>query len=582
MGTIEQSEGIDVRLTGGKVVAKGLRAYGVAYAAGVPGQGSKALLEALQRPGDGIPFIRVVQAQSAVHMADGYFRACGRAMAIIFPSRSDLCRAVDAIATCHADSSAVLLLTGGTELNGSDRSDAEWSYDSSDAFPQLGISIKRGWRAENVNELQEQMQCAFDTALSARPGPIHVEIPAEVQLEATDAHALPATFRGRGERLHGDPDSIERAVRVLSEAERPVVIAGGGVVASDACSVLLELAEIISAPVVTSGNGFGTIPSDHPLDGGPIGRTGSYCANTLLRRADVILSIGSSLIDLLRIGGDTFDVSPLAHARLIQIDIDPAQLGKRHAVEVGIVGDAREVVSHLKEAMQIGRRRAIISRRAAFVAELHGLKSHWRTLLDRQFRDGENLIRRQRSLVELRKVAPHDTIFVVGAGNLRTIVRQTLPVHEPRTCIMSGYPALDGWAVSASIGAKLAMASRQVVCLVDDLDFLQAMQEIAVCVMHSIPVVYVVYNNSGPEFISSVAAERSVGMLTGELSSADGRPYSPAFAEIARSFGLEAWRVEHPAQLEGVFRKALDSIGPALVEIMTARNDPGPVPVSEM
>nr|WP_277397910.1 thiamine pyrophosphate-dependent enzyme [Paraburkholderia sp. Ac-20340] len=201
------------------------------------------------------------------------------------------------------------------------------------------------------------------------------------------------------------------------------------------------------------------------------------------------------------------------------------------------------------------------------------LRGQWRTTLAAKSGAHETLIRAPRPFLELRKILHRDAIAVIGSGAVAHIAREHFPVYVPRTFLSPGASVAGGWAVPAAIGAKLAMPARQVVCVVEDADFLQSMQEMAVSVMHCIPVVFVVFNQSGPEFVPGAVGSHAARPSVGDFSLPDGRPYSLAFAEIARSFGLDAWRVEHASQLDGAIRRALDSTGPALVEVMIARHE---------
>jgi thiamine pyrophosphate-dependent acetolactate synthase large subunit-like protein len=174
-------------------------------------------------------------------------------------------------------------------------------------------------------------------------------------------------------------------------------------------------------------------------------------------------------------------------------------------------------------------------------------------------------------LAELRAVLESDAMLVIGSGRIQAIAREMFPLDNPGNHLCTGRVSTLGWAVPAAIGAKLAMPARQVVCAVGDGDFLQSMQEMAVCVMHSIPVVFLVFNNSGYVSLSDVQVPVVEQHRAGEFNLPDGKPYSPDFAGIARNFGLEAWRVEHASQLNPTFIKALNSKGPSLVEVITAR-----------
>jgi thiamine pyrophosphate-dependent acetolactate synthase large subunit-like protein len=177
-----------------------------------------------------------------------------------------------------------------------------------------------------------------------------------------------------------------------------------------------------------------------------------------------------------------------------------------------------------------------------------------------------------RPLAQLSSVLEGDALLMVGTQSLRETVSEIFPDYQHRGHFCTSGAGALGWAVPAAIGAKLAMPARQVVCAVSDGDFLQSMQELAVCVMHSLPVVFLVFNNSGPESLSDVQVSLAGQHRAGEFNLPDGKPYSPDFAGIARNFGLQAWRVEHASQLNPAFIKALNSKGPSLVEIITARS----------
>jgi acetolactate synthase-1/2/3 large subunit len=422
-------------------------------------------------------------------------------------------------------------------------------------------------------ELPQAIHRAFSSVLGARPGPVHLDVPLEIQKHTDHVSAESLQTRLAPGRLRGDAALIEQAASVLASAERPVLLAGGGVVAADATSELNALAEALLAPVLVTGNGMGAIPHDHDLNAGSVGSMGSACGTALLRKADVVVSVGSRLADLTGVNGGGHSVSALAGKKLIQIDVERDEIGMRCPVEVGIVADAKSALVDLKSALNGKRKRVTGARRQAFIELMRELRGQWRNSVASKSGAHETFIRAPRPFLELRKVLHREAIAVIGSGAVTQIAREHFPVYVPRTFLSAGTSVAGGWAVPAAIGAKLAMPARQVVCVVEDSDFLQSMQEMAVCVMHCIPVVFVVFNRSGPEFVSGVVGSPAVRPGIGEFSLPDGRPYSVAFAEIARSFGLDAWRVEHASQLEGAFRRALDSTGPALVEVMIARHE---------
>ena len=385
-----------MKLTGGQIVAKALKANGVDYVAGMPGDGSWALVEALLTAGTDIPFIQVMQEQSSVHVADGYFRACGRPMAVLLPVPPAISKALGAMAAALADSSAMLVISGDSAVQ-------------RPATLAPGIT-KEHVQVSAIEQLPRALRQAFDTMLSGRVGPVSLEIGQAVQTASLDVSLAPATLRASSEVQRPDPR------------------------------------------LKTAG------PDEHQA------------------------------------------------ARWVE-------------------DSASDVLA---------------------------LTVH-------------------KPLAELRAVLESDAMLVIGSGRIQAIAREMFPLDNPGNHLCTGRVSTLGWAVPAAIGAKLAMPARQVVCAVVDGDFLQSMQEMAVCVMHSIPVVFLVFNNSGYVSLSDVQVPVVEQHRAGEFNLPDGKPYSPDFAGIARNFGLEAWRVEHASQLNPTFIKALNSKGPSLVEVITAR-----------
>ena len=563
-----------MKLTGSQIVAKSLKAHGVQYVAGIPGYGSWALVDALLAPGTEIPFIQVMQEQSSVHMADGYFRACGRPMAALLPTAVEVSKALSGLATAYADSTAALVISGGQLSHVPQGSVGDAAQRDHSVSPQRGIS-KAKLFAGTIEKLPAVMHSAFNAMLTGRPGPVTIEIPVSVQLDRADVRLDPPNTRMPSGRLAAEMGQVERAVQILLGAKRPLILAGGGVIVADATTELKNLAEALCAPVVTTTNGKGALAEDHPLTGGPIGRLGSPCGNHLLATADVILAIGSRLANTLQEGWDGGPVSALAHAQLIQIDIDAQEIGRNHRVEIGINADSRSALTDLCSCISPAKRKSLSLKRSAYLKELFTLREDWEACLVPDNTNDSSPFIVQRPLAELRQVLERDAIVVVGAGSVQAAVRQMFPVYLPRTHICSGSFGSLGWAVPAAIGAKLAMPARQVVCVVGDGDFLQSMQEMAVCVMHTIPVVFLVFNNSGYVSLRDGQSQVFGRHLGSEFNLPDGKPYSPEFSEIAKSFGLESWRVEHVSQLNPALHKAVNSKGPSLVEIITTRVNGG-------
>jgi acetolactate synthase-1/2/3 large subunit len=562
-----------VELTGGQVVARTLKNYGVEYVAGIPGHGIWSLTDAFLDEESKIPMIQVFHEQSAVHMADGYYRVAGKPMAAVTSIGAGASNTILGLATSYMDSTGVLVITGGppTHMKGHGLLQ-ELDRDSDNAFPQLAAGVsKRHWVPTRVDELPSVMHRAFSTMLTGRPGPAHIEVPMDVQAESAEVTLHDLAMRLPIGVPYPDPRAIERAVEVLSESSRPVIVVGGGAIISNASQAVFELAEAWSIPVVTTWNGKSAFPEDHDLFAGSVGQTGTPAGNAIAASADVVISIGCRFTDWSASSyaqGVSFSIPS---AKLIHIDIDPHEIGKNYPATVGIAADAKPTVEGILASLPSAR-----PNRSEYLAELAARKEEWEQMLAGR-RDSDRFpFTSQRPLGALRNVLDRDAIIVAGSGNTQGAVKQTFPVYEPRTHLTSGGFSSMGWAVPAAMGAKLAAPERQVTCVLGDGDFLMTAQEIGICVTHDIPVVFVVQDNSGFMSIRGGQRKQSSRHIATEFNRPDGSPYSPDFKAFGNAFGVESFKVESPADLESTYRKALGCGGPALVVVPTDRDAAGP------
>lgn len=552
-----------MKLNGSQTLARLLKAHGVEYVAGTVGFGSLCIVDALQSAPQPIPFIQVMQEQSAVYMADGYFRACGRPMAAIVPTAIGVSKVVSGLACANAQASSVLVISGG-----------EPSYiPEPGRAPQKRIvggdcdasNVTAEYVAEHPDELPAIVRTAFATMVRSAPGPVVLTLPVAVQVKSHVIKSVPAHVRVSVDVQAAQAEHIALAAQELAWASRPVIVAGGGVMASDACNELLEVAEGFCCPVLTNAEGKGAIAEDHPLAGGSLGRLGSACANRMLADADLILVVGSRIEEV------------QGTAPIILIEADPGQGDSHHQFQLGIKADIRSALSDLATALSASQAPTIAADRSDYLKHLYTLRDAWEARLDVERSDESSPFMIQKPLAQLRAVLERDAVVVVGAGRVRGAVQQMFPVYGARTHLSSSRFGALGWAVPAAIGAKLALPARQVVCVVGDGDFLQSMQEMAVCVMHSIPVLFMVFNNNGFMSLRDSQAQCPGQPNASEFNLPDGKPYSPAFTDIARSFGLESWRVEHHSQLGPALNKAINSTGPALIEVLISRQSNGAI-----
>ena len=569
-----------MKLTGGQIVARALKDYGVEYVAGVPGHGIWSLFDAFLEDGSELPFIQVMHEQSAVHMADGYFRASGRPMACSTSIGPGATNTIIGLATAYADSIPLFYVSGGpaTHMKGHGVMQ-EIERQNENAFPRITEQVtKRAYKAGRVDELPFIMHRAFNSMLSGRPGPVHVELPMDIQVEAADVMIHPLDLRMARGVAYPDPQAVERAVALLLSADRPVIVAGGGAISAGASYELTRLAEKIGAAVSITWNGKGAISEDHALFIGAVGQTGTTCGNAITASADVVMSVGCRFTDWSASSyakGVSFSIPP---GKLIHIDLDHHEIGKNYPTEVGIVADAKATLEAMLALISNAQATKALTRREKFLGDVMKAKADWEAMLAPRRDSRESPFTSQRPLGALRKVMDRDGIVVVGSGNTQGAVKQTFPVYHPRTHLTSGSFSPMGWAVPAAMGAKLAMPDRQVVSITGDGDFMMSLPELGTAVMNNIPVVFMVQNNQGYMSIRGGQRKFMGRHVASEFNfhKGNGQPYSANISEVAKNFGVESWKVTSDDQLESSLKAALDCGGPALVEVMTSRDAAGP------
>lgn len=558
-------------LTGGQIVAEYLAREEVPYVLAIPGHGNVALLDAFVGRED-VRVLPVVHEQCGVHIADAYYRVAGRPVAVSTSIGPGAVNAAAGLAQAYVDSTAVLLITGSPHTYMRGRGVLqEIERDHPANFPRLVEPIvKRWWQPSSVEEIPWTLHRAFNQMLSGRRGPVLIDLAMNLQAETADVE-IPEPRSRRSEDLPlPSADSVERAGRLLLQARRPAIVAGGGAIASSASGELLDLAELIGAPVATTWMGKGAFPEDHDLYVWHPGDIGSSCANEVLAKADVILSVGYRFVDWTASSyrrGVTYSIPP---TKLIQIDLDEHEIGKNYPAEVSLVADARAALTEV-----LGWLRANGGQRdwrgSEYFAEVRSRVEAWLdSWRDRRESDATP-VSISRALVEIRQVLDRDAIVVTGAGLPQSQVYQEFPVYEPRTHITSGGFSTMGFTVPGAIGAKLAAPDRQVVGIAGDGDFALNVQELSTAVQWGLPVVYVVFNNSGWQSINNLqrGAYGPERELITRFRSA-GEPFSPSFTDIARGFGCWAELVEKPSTVGEALRRAMEAGRPAVLEIPTA------------
>jgi acetolactate synthase-1/2/3 large subunit len=553
-------------------IAECLRQEGVAKVFGQCGHTNYALIDACHKLG--IEYVSFRHEQQAVHAADAYFRVSHKLAVINVHLSPGLTNALTGVATAAADCTPMVVIAGNTpsyhhakEPHQGIRFHADASQ--GDIYRPI---CKRVWRVDDPKFLPDVMPRALNVAQTGRPGAVLLDVPMDVFSAQVEAEPVTVARRPGYGRCVGPDDGIAEAAHLLSTAERPVIFAGNGVTLSDASDELKELAESCGIPVATTLMAKGVFPEDHPLSLGMTGIWGTRAANETTREADVILAVGTGFAEADCSSWDpkfTFAIPP---SRLIQLDIDPQEIGKIYPVEVGIVGDAkatlRELVRHVR-AMKPAKQES----RAAVIAKR---KRDWADELKESQRDGGKPIHPARLLNELSKAAPRDAIFVTDVGWNKNGAGQQLVATQPRTFLTSGGMATMGFAPAAAIGAKLGAPDRTVFGLVGDGGLMSVVGALTTAVELNVPVVWVLFNNFCFSTIRSVGSTYFGNTYGTEFTKPDGTPYNPDFVMMAKSFGIESTLVEEPDDLPEAIRQAVAANAPFLVEVRTRGDVPMP------
>jgi acetolactate synthase I/II/III large subunit len=558
------------RLSGAQVVVEYLVRQRVPIVAGIPGHGSWSLTDALLDRQDAIRTIQVMHEATAVHLADGFYRATGKPVLAFTSIGPGATNTVIGMATAYVDSTAVALLTGSphTYMRGTgllQELERRHAADNPRIFEPV---VKEWWQPSRVDELPFVLHRAWNQMVSGRPGPILLDMPMDVLADSAEVTLPEPEEREARGRVRAAADDVERAAELLRGSSRPVIVAGGGAIGSDASAEVTALAERLGAPVVTTWNGKGAIDETHELAGLTIGDTAATCGNELAASADVLLSVGCRFTDWSASSyrkGVTFAIPPTL---LIQVDIDPREIGKNYPVEVALVGDAKATLIDLLEAL--GRGAPVTS--DDYRAEIGRRRESWFAQVETKSGSTNVPMTMARAVREVQAATRDDAIVVTGAGLPQGMVKQRWVTRGPRTHLTSGGFSTMGFELPAAIGAQLAKPDRQVVSISGDGSFLQSMQELQTAVLAGTPVCAVILDNSG--WISIKGGQETFFGRSAwtDFLTPDGSVYSPDFAAIGKAFGLHAESVEDPAEVAPAVGRALGSGGPSLVHVKVDRD----------
>src|SRR5260221_4463010 len=554
------------KMTAMQAAVSVLESEGVHLAFGVPGAAILPFYEALKE--SNIRHVLVRHEEGGTHAAEGYTRArSGNIGVCIGTSGPAGTNMVTGLYSAIADSIPILCITGQAPRAKLHKED----------FQAIDVAaITRPVTKWSVTVLEAaQVPCAFRHAFqlmaSGRPGPVHLDLPLDVQKEIIEsdpeADAPFPVVKPRPNR-----GAIRKAIDMLAAAERPLIVAGGGIINADAAELLVEFAELTGTPVVPTLMGWGAIPDDHRLNAGMVGlQTQHRYGNASFLRSDMVLGIGNRWAN--RHTGSTAIYT--RGRKFVHIDIDPTQIGRVFAPDLGIVGDAGRALEMLLEAAREADRRGELPQRDSWCQEVRDRK---RTLLRRTDFDTVP-IKPQRVFQEVNAAFGDDTQFVTAIGLYQIASGQFQRVNKPRHYIVCGQAGPLGWEVSACTGAKLADPAKEVVGIVGDYSFQFLIEELAVAAQYHIPFVMILLNNAYLGLIRQ--AERAyrmdyeVQLAFANVNAPEIGEYGVDHVKAAEAFGCRAVRGFAPGKIAGAIawarRESAAQRLPVIVEIITER-----------
>ncbi len=543
------------RMTSSEAFVETLAAQGVKDVFGIVGS---AYMDALDIfPAAGIRFISVQHEQGGGHMADGYSRVSGKHGVCIAQNGPGITNFVTSIAAAYWAHSPVVMITpeGGTSTKGLG------GFQETEQLPIFSKITKYQVHIDNHSRMAEQTGYAFDMAQIER-GPVQINIPRDKFYGEGDyTIPKPAVL----ERGAGGPDSLEKAADILSKAKFPVIVSGGGVVMANGVKETVALAEYMNAPVVNSYLHNDSFPASHPLWCGPLGYQGSKASMKLIKKADVVLALGTRLGPFGTLPQHGIDYWP-KKAKIIQVDADHKVLNLVRKVDLPILGDARAAAKEILERLQTGNRKhAWRANKKQRQDEIKKQKKTWGKELDKWGQTNGSPVSPRRALRELEKAMPKDAMVSTDIGNICSVSNSYLRFEKPNSMLAAMSFGNCGYAFPCAIGAKVASPDRPAIAYVGDGAWGMSFMETLTCVREKIPVVAVVFNNQqwGAEKKNQVDfySDRYVGTNI----------ENPSFAEVAKAMGANGIKVDKPDQIGDALKKAVKSNKHTVLEIMVTQ-----------
>lgn len=548
------------RVTGAYALIDSLKRHGVKHIFGYPGGAILPIYDELYKAEveGGIQHILVRHEQGAAHAADGYARATGQVGVCFGTSGPGATNLVTGIATAHMDSIPLVVITGQVPLNaiGSD------AFQETDIY---GISlpiVKHSYVVRDPKDMARIVAEAFYIASTGRPGPVLIDVPKDVGQTVFDYEPVePGDVKLPGYRptVKGNPRQIAQALRLIRQAKQPLLYVGGGAIASNAHAEVKELAERFNLPVTTTLMGLGAFDEHHPLAVGMLGMHGTAYANFAVTECDLLIAVGARFDD--RVTGKLDEFA--TRAKVIHIDIDPAEVGKNRAPEVPIVGDVRQVlVDLLRRSKEEGDVREP-ERNQAWLNRI----ARWQEDYPLEVPHYADCISPQEVVVELNRQAPN-AIYTTDVGQHQMWAAQFLK-NGPRRWISSAGLGTMGFGMPAAMGAKVAVPDEEVICISGDASFQMNLQELGTLGQYGIHVKTVILNNGW----QGMVRQWQEAFYDERYSSSNMQPSMPDFVKLAEAYGIKGIIIDKPEDLRGAIAEMLAHKGPVLLDVRVKRNE---------
>jgi acetolactate synthase-1/2/3 large subunit len=550
-----------MKKTGAEILMESLKQEGVDTVFGYPGGAVLNIYNTLVNYSEEIRHILVRHEQGAVHMADGYARSTGKVGVCIVTSGPGATNTVTGLATAYMDSIPLVVFSGQvpTLLIGND------AFQEADTVGITRPCTKHNYLVKDVKNLASTIKQAFHIARTGRPGPVVVDLPKDVIADSAEfSYPSKIKLRGYHPTYQGHAGQIKRAVNLLTEAQKPIIYAGGGVIISNAHKELLALAQRLSIPVTTTLMGLGGFPGNHPLFLGMLGMHGTFKANMAITHCDVLFAVGARFDD--RVTGKVESFSP--HSQKIHIDIDPTSISKSVPAHIPIVGDVKTVLKSMLKHLEEEPVHDWVKMHDPWIKQI----GEWGQTPPLSNKTVCQCVKPQFVIQKIQQVTDElfngDVIVTTEVGQNQMWTAQFFTFQKPRTLLTSGGLGTMGFGFPAAIGAQVAFPDKTVIDIAGDGSIQMNIQEMATAVQYNLPVKVAILNN------------QCLGMVRQWQQLFCDRRYSqtifevvPDFVKLAEAYGAVGLRATKSDEVEPVIREALSTRKPVIMDIWVDRNE---------